>query len=134
MVWDKGAPNGGFSTAKPWLPVPPEHVAMAVNVQKGDPNSLLEHYRRFLAFRRAHPALAKGEIEFLAADGDTVAFVRRQGNEQIACAFNLGSKPATIGLGSANKPAPLDGHGFSGTAGAGAIQLGAYGAWFGRLA
>jgi alpha-glucosidase len=134
MVWDRDAPNGGFSTAKPWLPVPPEHIAMAVSVQQGDQESMLEHYRRFLAFRHAHPALAKGEIEFIAAEGDTVAFVRRQGNEQVACAFNLGSKPATIDLGGGSMPAPLDGHGFSGTAGAGAIRLGAYGAWFGRLA
>src|SRR5262245_11300064 len=134
MVWDRNAPNGGFSTAKPWLPVPSEHLAMAVNAEQGDQNSMLEHYRRFLAFRRAHPAFAKGEIEFLAAEGDAVAFVRRHGNEQIACAFNLGSKPATIELGAGETPAPLEGHGFSGTVGGGTIRLGAYGAWFGRLA
>ena len=43
-------------------------------------------------------ALCKGEIEFLAVEGDAIAFVRREGNEQLACAFNLGSKPATIDL------------------------------------
>ena len=64
----------GFSTATPWLPVPAAHLPLAVNRQQGDEKSLLEHYRRFLAFRRAHPALAKGEIEFLAVEGDAVAF------------------------------------------------------------
>jgi alpha-glucosidase len=134
MVWDRSAQNGGFSTAKPWLPVPSEHLTMAVSEQQGDKNSLLEHYRRFLAFRRAHPALCKGEIEFLAAEGDAIAFVRREGNEQIACAFNLGSKPATIGLGDVHAPASVAGHGFSGEVDANGIRLGAYGAWIGRLA
>ncbi len=98
MVWDDTKPNGGFSTAKPWLPVAREHLPLAVSKQQGDPNSLLEHYRRFLVFRRGHPALVKGEIEFLAVEGDAIAFSRREGNEQIVCAFNLGSAPATIDL------------------------------------
>ncbi|WP_353645789.1 alpha-glucosidase family protein [Mesorhizobium sp. WSM2239] len=133
MVWDGNAKNGGFSSAKPWLPVPREHLAQAVSAQQGDPNSLLEHYRRFLAFRRAHPAFAKGEIEFLAADGDVVAFTRRQGNEEIVCAFNLGSAPASLDLGGDRSIQALSGHGFTGQADAGKIRLGSYGAWFGRI-
>ena len=36
MVWEAEAPNGGFSTApKPWLPVPAEHLAAAVDRQAG---------------------------------------------------------------------------------------------------
>ncbi|RVC41126.1 alpha-glucosidase, partial [Mesorhizobium sp. M4A.F.Ca.ET.090.04.2.1] len=46
MVWDAAAKNGGFSAAKPWLPVPGKHLSQAVSVQQGDPSSLLEHYRR----------------------------------------------------------------------------------------
>ena len=57
---------------------------------------MLEHYRRFIAFRRNFPALTKGDIEFLAASGDVVAFTRGAGNERIVCAFNLGSKPAEL--------------------------------------
>jgi alpha-glucosidase len=134
MVWDENAANGGFSSAKPWLPVPREHLPQAVSAQQGDQDSLLEHYRRFLAFRRAHPAFAKGEIDFLAADGDAVAFTRRQGNEEIVCAFNLGAGSASIDLGGGRAVQPLGGHGFTGQADAGKIQLGSYGAWFGRIA
>ncbi|PBC05264.1 alpha-glucosidase [Mesorhizobium sp. WSM3860] len=132
MVWDAAARNGGFSTAKPWLPVPGKHLAQAVNVQQGDPGSLLEHYRRFLAFRRQHPALGKGDIYFIESDGDTVAFARSEGNERIACVFNLGSKPAEVDLGKGVLQ-PLPGHGFSGQGGTGPIRLGGYGAWFGRI-
>jgi alpha-glucosidase len=86
-----------------------------------------------LAFRRAHPAFAKGEIDFLATSGDAVAFTRRGGNEAIVCAFNLGSAPAVIDLGDRSIQ-PLSGHGFSGQAGDGKVRLEGYGAWFGRIA
>ncbi|QPC89460.1 alpha-glucosidase family protein [Mesorhizobium sp. INR15] len=132
MVWDSSARNGGFSSAKPWLPVPGKHLSQAVNVQQGDDRSLLEHYRRFLAFRHNHPALAKGDIKFVESQGDTVAFTRREGNEQIICVFNLGAKPAEVDLGGQSLQ-PLPGHGFSGQTGGGAVHLGGYGAWFGRI-
>ncbi|GAA2837650.1 alpha-glucosidase [Aminobacter aminovorans] len=132
MVWNKDAANGGFSTAKPWLPVPADHLAQAVDTQEGDAASLLEHYRRFLAFRRSHPALAKGEIAFLKAEDDVVAFTRREGNEEVVCVFNLGSAPANIDLGGRGLQ-PLPGHGLDGNANAGAVRLGGYGAWFGRF-
>ena len=134
MVWEAGAANGGFSPVKPWLPVPREHLNLAVDRQEGDEASILEHYRRFLDFRKAHPAFAKGEIAFLAADGSAVAFTRRYGNEEIVCAFNLGSQPATITLGHGRTVHALTGHGFSGTLDGETIRLGSYQAWFGRMA
>ena len=36
MVWEGSAKNGGFSPAKPWLPVPADHTAIAVDRQQGD--------------------------------------------------------------------------------------------------
>ena len=132
MVWESEAQNAGFSTAKPWLPVSPEQKALAVDTQAGDEASLLEHYRRFLSFRRAHPALAKGDIAFLPSAGDTVAFTRREGNGEIVCVFNLGAQPAAVELGGS--ATPLSGHGFSAKAEAGRVRLGAYDAWFGRRA
>jgi alpha-glucosidase len=131
MVWEQGEANGGFSSAKPWLPVPQNHRDRAVDTQQGDKKSLLEHYRRFIAFRRNHPALAKGDIEFLAANGDVVAFTRSAGNERIACVFNLGAKPAELDINAASEG--LAGHGFSGSAEGDTIKLDGYGAWFGRL-
>jgi len=132
MVWDDTMAHGGFSEAKPWLPVAKNHLPLAVNRQEGDASSLLEHYRRFLGFRREHPALIKGEIEFLAVEGDAVAFARTKGNEKIVCAFNLGSVPATLDPGVMNVQ-PLAGHGMAGRLENGRIALPEYGAWFGRI-
>jgi alpha-glucosidase len=51
MQWD-ASPNGGFTTGTPWLPLidPQERN---VEAQQGDPDSLLEHYRRLISERDA---------------------------------------------------------------------------------
>ena len=50
MQWDASR-NGGFTTGEPWLPaVDPEE--RNVEAQRGDPDSLLEHYRTLIAERR----------------------------------------------------------------------------------
>jgi len=131
MVWEAARKNGGFSKAKPWLPVPPEHLPKAVDTQSGHDDALLEHYRRFIAFRREHAALAKGDIAFIAAEGDVLAFTRSHGNERIVCAFNLGSKPQELRLDIGPAEA-LTGHGFAGTRTKDGIKLKPYQAWFGR--
>ena len=94
MVWESGQPNAGFTTGKPWLPVPEAHRRRAVDLEQGEPASVLAHYRRALAFRRRHPALVAGTIEFLAADGDVLAFVRATGDERLLCVFNFASDAA----------------------------------------
>ena len=94
MVWEAKADNAGFSTGKPWLPVPAEQRAKAVDVQDGDGNSVLAHYRAVLALRRAHPALMSGSIRFLDADGDVLAFIREGGGEKLLCVFNFAGQPA----------------------------------------
>ena len=62
------------------------------------PSALLHHYRRAIAFRHAHRALAKGALDGLAAAGNVLSFRRGGGDEEIFCAFNLGEAPATITL------------------------------------
>ncbi len=94
MVWEGGQPNAGFTTGKPWLPVPEAHRRRAVDLEQGEPASVLAHYRRALAFRRRHHALVAGTIEFLAADGDVLAFVRATDDERLLCVFNFASDAA----------------------------------------
>jgi alpha-glucosidase len=49
MQWD-ASPAGGFTTGTPWLPlVDPQE--RNVEAQRGDPGSLLEHYRRLISER-----------------------------------------------------------------------------------
>jgi alpha-glucosidase len=89
MPWEAGQPNAGFTSGKPWLPVPEASVADAVD-QQSDPGSVLNRYRHVLAMRKAHPALIRGSIEFLEASANFLAFVREADGQRILCLFNIG--------------------------------------------
>ncbi|MCX5579157.1 alpha-glucosidase family protein [Kaistia terrae] len=136
MVWESNGAYAGFSSAKPWLPVPPEHIAKAVNRETSDRSSVLAQYRQMIAFRRAHPALRDGSIEFVDAPGDVLAFVREDGGEKILCVFNLGSSGASFAVPAGMKLTALDGHGFkAGLDAAGrTVSLGGRDAFFGKIA
>jgi len=133
MVWDSQVAQGGFSTVKPWLPVPVEHILRAVSVQQGDETSVLEHYRRFIAFRKQHPAFAKGEIKFMEPQGDMLVFQREYGNEKLLCVFNMSATEALVALPEGNWQA-LTGHGFVSNNYGDKIDIPAWGAYFARLA
>jgi alpha-glucosidase len=109
-------------------------MPLAVNRQDGFDKSVLEHYRRLIAFRQAHPAMVKGAIRFLAThDPAIVAFERSWGNEHILCVFNLSAEPVRLPLDIKGSPRAFDAEGeLSGLAG-GKLSLRAYETWFARL-
>jgi alpha-glucosidase len=97
MVWERSNASGGFSTQPhPWLPVPSEHLTMSVEAEEADPAALIHHYRRAIAFRHAHRALMKGEMEEMKVEGNVLSFIRRNADEEIFFALNMGEEPATI--------------------------------------
>jgi alpha-glucosidase len=98
MPWLGDTPWAGFSESKPWLPVAMEHVPMAVAVQDADPLSMLGFYRRMLAWRKRHPALAKGGFAIQETSDSLISYLRTEGNEVLFCAFNLGAEPVTAAL------------------------------------
>ena len=105
MVWDSAQQNGGFSAAKPWLPVPARHLIQAVSVQEGDPSSVLSAYRTMIGFRKANPPLASGGFEILDTPRDILAFVRATQDERMLCVFHFAPQPATWELPDAIKSA-----------------------------
>ena len=132
MIWDSEKPAGGFSDAKPWLPVPAEHLARAVSVQEHDMRSVLHHYRRFLAFRRQHPCLAKGEIHFRPYAAPVLGFVRQHDGEELLCLFNMSADPVTVERPQERREAAA-GHGCDSHLGETRITLPAWGAFFARV-
>ncbi|MBZ9936084.1 alpha-glucosidase family protein [Mesorhizobium sp. BR1-1-16] len=115
MVWESNATYGGFSTGKPWLPVPQEHIARAANREDVDHQSVLALYRRMIAFRKAHPALIRGSIAFIDTPDDVLGFIRTTGDESVLAVFNIGTTAVTADLPPGIEVAPLDGHGFTAT-------------------
>lgn len=96
IPWVASAPNAGFSTVEPWLPVDPRHLALAVDAQEADPASVLHVARRIIALRQAHPALRTGGLELVEGPHDLLVFhrfERMHGGERLMCVFNLGHVP-----------------------------------------
>jgi len=90
MPWEAQAPQLGFTTGKPWLPVGPNHAKLAIDVQNANAASLLAWTRQVLALRNGSPALRTGDIAFLNAPGELLAFERMGEGERLLCIFNLG--------------------------------------------
>ena len=98
MPWTLDAAHAGFSTTEPWLPVDGRHVALAVDAQESDADSVLHFARRALALRKNDPVLRRGELSFLGEDGDLLAFERVWLGERRLCLFNLGAAPVETGF------------------------------------
>jgi alpha-glucosidase len=93
MPWQANAPQAGFSSANhTWLKRDPAHAGFAVDRQAADPHSTLHYTRALLRIRKQHPALASGDITLLDTPEAIVAFVRREGESAVLCAFNLGEE------------------------------------------
>lgn len=93
MPWASGAAHAGFSTARPWLPLSPEHLSLAVDRQQQDPRSQLALTRRLIELRSATEALRLGSLRFIEVSSDVLAFERRARADQLLCVFNLGLQP-----------------------------------------
>ena len=132
MVWSSGHAQGGFTDGKPWLPIAKAHLERAVDAQEEDPDSLLNHYRKFIAFRRQHPALRSGSIEIEDHGDGVFCFLRRHADETIFCAFNLTDEQRVLDR-PGQKLVPLQHSGFSSHVDDGTIKLPALGACFASL-
>ena len=112
IPWRAGAGEAGFTTGRPWLPIPTKHRARAVDVQESAHGSPLERIRTFLFWRRAMVALQRGAIRFHDAPEPLVGFQRVLDGERILCLFNLGAEEMRWRLPA--DAAALEGHGFGG--------------------
>jgi maltose alpha-D-glucosyltransferase/alpha-amylase len=96
MQWSPNR-NGGFSDANPqklYLPLilSPEYHYEIVNVeiQKGNPSSLLWYMKRIIDLRKKHMAFSRGDFNFLFVDNPKIlAFTRRYEEEIILVVVNL---------------------------------------------
>lgn len=131
MPWRGDAPFGGFSSVQPWLPVPQDHLARAVDRQERDPRSVLNRSRRFLHWRREQPALCTGDIRFLDTQAPLLALVRAHPRQELLCVFNLGAEAARFESRMALEPA--SGHGFEAGIDGATVRLPGYGAFFATI-
>ena len=101
IVCEKDAPNAGFSSASPWLPVKAPQAANAVD-QQSDAGTLTYH-KKMIACRKNSPALAHGTTTFISLTGPLLAMIRADSEQRLICIFNLPAKPQTVSLKSTVK-------------------------------
>jgi alpha-glucosidase len=134
MPWDDSE-RAGFTTADPWLPVPPQHRELAVTAQEKDPSSALHGFRRLMNWRRNVPLLVSGDIEFLVATESVLAFKRFDAEGALLAAFNLSSEGTNVSLPGLRVGTEISGHGLpSGTFSGEMLRLPGHGVAFFELA
>jgi alpha-glucosidase len=91
MPWTgSGNDFGGFSDAKPWLPMQEAHRSANVFDQEGDPHSVLNFYRAAIALRNGCRVLRQGDITFIG-DDNCLVFDRVFKGQTRRCVFNIGA-------------------------------------------
>ncbi|MBD3678059.1 MAG: alpha-glucosidase [Rhodobacteraceae bacterium] len=98
IPWVGDSSNGGFTDAKPWLPMAVEHLEKAVSHQDHDDGSMLAFYRSMIALRKAHLPLQKGSFEAVERGPKVLSFIREHEGAQVFCAFNLSDEEQALTL------------------------------------
>ena len=134
MPWDNVAPNFGFTTGLPWLPLAPEHRKLAVSLQERDPQSTLSWARRLFAARKESKALRFGDIEFLDAPSPVLAFLRTYRHERVLCVFNMSGNASSFRSALLPNFTPLSLCTGASRSAADALSLSPYAAFFASIA
>lgn len=98
MQWSS-APNGGFTTGQPWEPLQPDWKTKNVATQDSSRQSLLNHYRKLIQLRNAHPALSSGRLTLVGTDdttGTIAAWLRSSGDEAFLIVVNFGPRHGNL--------------------------------------
>lgn len=141
MQWRDGI-NAGFSTAKPWLPVPPSASAINVKAEEGDPNSLLAWYRSLIHLKKTNMALGTGHNVMLDRDNTKVLSWMRQvqGVTTVVVSVNFTPENQTVNLGAGEVGVKttmvhtlLKSPGSSDPASINRIELGPFGVYIGEV-
>jgi alpha-glucosidase len=116
MPWSASAPQAGFSSAtRTWLPVAQSHLALAVDQQQAQPQSMLHFMTQLLHWRRQQGALLHGAMRLLPEHAQVIAFEREADGQQLLCAFNFSDTPAIFPLPAEwTGTLPRDGSGLAG--------------------
>ncbi|MFD0898474.1 alpha-glucosidase [Loigolactobacillus binensis] len=100
MQWTD-ATYGGFSTTTPWLEMGNDRAGINVAAEEQDPASVLNYYRQMVALRFQAPyqaVIVDGAFEQVTSPDNVIAYRRRQAEQELVIAVNLGETAATVTL------------------------------------
>jgi alpha-glucosidase len=104
MQWNSGS-NAGFTSGKPWLPVPASASQINVEEEERNPESLLAWYRALIRLKKTTAALERGSNTMLDTGNDKVLSWMRQapGAPAVVVSANFTAEPQTVDLSSGVK-------------------------------
>ncbi len=101
--------NAGFTSGTPWEPVNTDYASVNVQKETGDPNSLLEHYRKLIQLRNEHPALQTGKTYVAKSESNKLlSYLRVNEKETILVIINVDDQPVS-NYGLSLEKGPLNG-------------------------
>lgn len=111
VQWDSSR-NAGFSTGNPWIGLNPNYRSINVALQEGDPDSILNYYRRLIRLRRENPVMIYGGFNELERENPKVfAYERIRDGLVLRVVLNLTAEEAECRLPSLSDEAqPLCGN------------------------
>lgn len=116
VQWDDSS-FAGFSDTQPWIKVASNYLEVNAASQEEDPDSILNYYRKAIAFRKATPAMVYGETSQIFPGGKNVyAYQRTYQDETYTVLLNFSddiqeillSSEGTIVLGNYPGSSPSD--------------------------
>ena len=89
MQWSD-APNGGFTTGNPWLPVNGNYTVINAEAAQADPDSVFAYYQKLIRLRKTMPVISSGSFTLLCPEDEKIfAYTRdyENGHLMVVCNF-----------------------------------------------
>ena len=91
--------NGGFTVGTPWLKVGSEFKTVNVQTEDGDPDSVLNFYRKLIRIRHGRPVITRGGTRWIEPESDEhMCYIRTLGNTCLASLNNFSDSEINISL------------------------------------
>jgi alpha-glucosidase len=97
MQWDD-APNAGFTTGSPWLPIAENFHTRNVKTLAARAGSILNFYRELIRLRHERAALNVGSYRQVLCEGSVMIYERSTASERLAVVLNFGHEPEAVRL------------------------------------
>lgn len=100
MQWSDAA-NAGFCPegVEPWMTVNPDYKRVNVAAEQADGDSILNYYKKLIAFRRSSDCVKRGKFkEYYAKSGKLYVYERRteQSTVAVVCNFTKTEQPFAL--------------------------------------
>jgi alpha-glucosidase len=99
MQWDDTT-NAGFTTGKPWLPIPDNYKTINVKAEVLNFNSLLNWYKQLIELRHSQPSLSDGNNVMLnTTDNNVLSWLRQaSGKPAVLVSCNFTAQPQKVSI------------------------------------